>query len=65
MLYTITWPPEYNNFAGSNVPLTGQTFNFNIDAKSNDAVGKFPFFVSAKYSKPNYLNITLNYTFYV
>jgi hypothetical protein len=39
--YTILYPPEYNSFATSNAPVKGQTFNFDIDAKTNEVIGKY------------------------
>ncbi len=63
--YTITWPSEYASFATSNVPLAGQTLNFNIDAKNNDQIGQFEFKVKAKFSKPNVLDISYTYKFNV
>ena len=63
--YTITWPSEFSSFATTNVPLAGQTFNFNIDAKTNDQLGKFEFWVKAKFSKPNLLDISYTYKFNV
>jgi len=63
--YTITWPSEFSSFATTNVPLAGQTFNFNIDAKTNDQLGKFEFWVKAKFSKPNVLDISYIYKFNV